>query len=177
MEKESVLPDFYSKETGGSEMKLYFAGPLFSLAERMFNTEIVKILRERYNYEVFLPQESEENKTATSAMTIFLSDEKAVEGCDAIVAIMDGADTDSGTCWEFGFAYALGKKLILVRTDFRVLGKMGIVCMPVNLMMSESAVKAGGHVIEYYGDSLNELASLIEKGLNGKMGEKCLQTI
>ena len=33
-------------------------------------------------------------------------------------AIMDGADPDSGTCWEVGYAY--GKKpIVLVRTDLR----------------------------------------------------------
>jgi len=31
-------------------MKIYFAGGLFSLAERLFNEKLVKILREKYNF-------------------------------------------------------------------------------------------------------------------------------
>jgi nucleoside 2-deoxyribosyltransferase len=35
-----------------------------------------------------------------------------------LIAIMDGSDPDSGTCWEVGYAY--GKKpILLVRTDIR----------------------------------------------------------
>jgi nucleoside 2-deoxyribosyltransferase len=33
------------------------------------------------------------------------------------VAIMDGADPDSGTSWEVGYAYASGKTIVLVRTE------------------------------------------------------------
>jgi len=147
-------------------MKIYFAGSLFSLAERMFNTGLVKILREKYNYDVFLPQESEENKTSKDTAAIFLSDEKAVKDCDVIVAIMDGPDADSGTCWEFGFAYALEKKLVIVRTDFRSLENWGSFQRPINLMMYESTIKSGGRIIEYCGEDLNELAGLIIEKIN-----------
>ena len=32
---------------------------------------------------------------------------------------MDGADPDSGTCWECGYAYARKKPVVLFRSDFR----------------------------------------------------------
>ena len=148
-------------------MKIYFAGPLFSLAERAFNSKLVGILREKYNYEIFLPQESKENKNSDT-MSIFLSDEKGVKDCDVIVAVIDGADADSGTCWEFGFAYALGKKLIIIRTGFRVLERWNSFQRPINLMMYESAIKSGGRVIEYYGKNFDELATLIKEKLENK---------
>jgi nucleoside 2-deoxyribosyltransferase len=51
------------------------------------------------------------------------------------LAIMDGADPDSGTAWEVGYAY--GKKpVILVRTDFRNQTGEG---MPYNAMLTQSA--------------------------------------
>ena len=39
-------------------MKIYYAGALFTLAERMFNKEIATQLRER-GHEIFLPQEKQ----------------------------------------------------------------------------------------------------------------------
>ncbi|MFZ3357429.1 MAG: nucleoside 2-deoxyribosyltransferase [Xanthobacteraceae bacterium] len=55
-------------------------------------------------------------------MTPRQSFDKDVEGVDwaeAVVANMDGADPDSGTCWECGYAYKK-KYIVLFRTDFRV---------------------------------------------------------
>ena len=50
---------------------------------------------------------------------------------------MDGADADSGTCWEFGYAYAMKKELIALRTDFRKSGDTG----GFNAMIYYSAAK------------------------------------
>ncbi len=48
---------------------------------------------------------------------------------------MDGADPDSGTAWECGYAY--GKRpVMLVRTDFRASSDPG---MPYNAMLTASA--------------------------------------
>ena len=44
---------------------------------------------------------------------------EALDRCDAVVAILDGPDSDSGTCIEIGYARAKGKPVIGVRTDFR----------------------------------------------------------
>ena len=95
-------------------MKLYFAGPLFSSAERSWNAELTAALREG-GHEVFLPQEKEPGMDAPG---IFSTDVAGIDWADALVAIMDGPDPDSGTAWECG--YAFGKKpVVLVRTDFR----------------------------------------------------------
>ena len=40
-------------------MKIYLAGPLFNTAERNFNSELTKLLREK-GHEVWLPQEFEQ---------------------------------------------------------------------------------------------------------------------
>jgi nucleoside 2-deoxyribosyltransferase len=112
-------------------MKLYFAGPLFSAAERSWNEELASALRDAGN-EVFLPQEQE---TGRDAPGIFGTDVAGIDWADALVAIMDGPDPDSGTAWECGYAY--GKKpIILVRTDFRA--QTGDAA-PYNPMLTESA--------------------------------------
>ena len=51
------------------------------------------------------------------------------------MAIIDGADADSGTSWEMGYAHALGKKVIALRTDFRHVGHHE----HVNLMLEQSS--------------------------------------
>lgn len=113
-------------------MKLYFAGPLFSAAERAWNLELVAALRAA-GHEVFVPQDQEPGKTAAG---IFATDVAGIDWADALVAAMDGPDPDSGTAWECGYAYAR-KPVVLVRTDFRVLG--GSDGVPYNPMLTESA--------------------------------------
>ena len=95
-------------------MRIYFAGPLFSAAERDWNVLLAGALRDA-GHEVFLPQEQEPGKDAAG---IFATDVGGIDWADALVAIMDGADPDSGTSWEVGYAFRK-KPIVLVRTDMR----------------------------------------------------------
>jgi len=111
-------------------MKLYFAAPLFTSAERAWNDDLAMALRDG-GHEVFLPQDQEPGKDAPG---IFSTDVGGIDWADALVAIMDGPDPDSGTAWECG--YAFGKKpILLVRTDVRQTGSGA----PYNAMLAESA--------------------------------------
>jgi nucleoside 2-deoxyribosyltransferase len=113
-------------------MRIYFAGPLFSTAERDWNVTLAAALRAA-GHEVFLPQEQEPGKDAAG---IFATDVGGIDWADGLVAIMDGADPDSGTCWEVGYAY--GKKpIVLVRTDMR--RNAGSGGSGYNPMLTESA--------------------------------------
>jgi len=113
-------------------MKLYFAGPLFSTPERTWNAEVTAALRAA-GYEIFLPQEQESGKDAAG---IFATDVGGVDWADGLVAIMDGPDPDSGTCWEVGYAYGRKKPVVLVRTDTRSMaGNAG----EYNPMLTEAA--------------------------------------
>jgi nucleoside 2-deoxyribosyltransferase len=96
-------------------MKLYFAGPLFTTPERTWNAEVTAALRAA-GHEIFLPQEQEPGKDAAG---IFAADVGGIDWADGLVAIMDGPDPDSGTCWEVGYAYGVKKPIVLVRTDSR----------------------------------------------------------
>lgn len=113
-------------------MRIYFAGPLFTAAERDWNAALAGALRAA-GHEVFLPQEQERGRTPAG---IFATDVEGIDWADGVVAIMDGADPDSGTAWEVGYAY--GKKpIVLVRTDIRSdAGRGG---SGYNAMLTESA--------------------------------------
>ena len=113
-------------------MRIYFAGPLFTAAERDWNVTLAGALRGA-GHEVFLPQEQEPGKDAAG---IFATDVGGIDWANCVVAIMDGADPDSGTCWEVGYAY--GKKpIVLVRTDLR--RNAGSGGSGYNPMLTESA--------------------------------------
>jgi nucleoside 2-deoxyribosyltransferase len=114
--------------------KIYLAGPLFTLGEQRFNADLARLL-ESEGYEVWLPQEHEPR--SSTARAIFDMDVEALDAADLVVACMDGADPDSGTAFECGYAYAKGKPIVCFRTDFRITGDTA--GAPYNLMLSESA--------------------------------------
>jgi nucleoside 2-deoxyribosyltransferase len=98
-------------------MRVYFAAPLFTTAERIWNAEVARGLRAA-GHDVFLPQEQEPGLDAAG---IFATDVGGIDGADGLVAVMDGPDPDSGTAWEVGYAYGRGKPIVLVRTDIRAM--------------------------------------------------------
>jgi nucleoside 2-deoxyribosyltransferase len=120
-----------------SQYRVYLAAPLFSEAERAYNLSIAGQLRNDF-FNVYLPQEAGDDSAARNKeeqVRIFSENLKALENADIIVAIIDGADADSGTAWEMGYAYAHGKPVIALRTDFRRSGGHE----KVNLMLEESS--------------------------------------
>ncbi|CAN5867853.1 nucleoside 2-deoxyribosyltransferase [soil metagenome] len=121
-------------------MRLYFAGPLFTQAERTWNAAIANQLVQG-GHSVFLPQDEIQSLDALEAEAIFQLDVQGVRSADAVIAVLDGADPDSGTCFECGLAHALGKPIVAVRTDFRAGGDdlPGQRLPSINLMLSQAA--------------------------------------
>jgi len=120
-----------------SRYRIYLAAPLFSDAERNYNSFIAGLLRQNL-FEVYLPQDAGDDaagRDRTRQEELFTLNKQAIETADTVVAIIDGADADSGTSWEMGYAYALKKPVIAVRTDFRHAGT----AEHVNLMLEQSA--------------------------------------
>lgn len=116
---------------------VYLAAPLFSEAECDFNRKLRDELISA-GFTVFLPQEDSNNvkDILNRQKIIFNKNLKGIENSDIIVAVIDGADVDSGTAWEIGFAFAKAKPVLGLRTDFRTLGIEGT----VNLMIERSVV-------------------------------------
>jgi len=120
-----------------SRYRVYLAAPLFSEAERNYNRAVAGLLRENL-FDIFLPQETgddSESRIKEDQVRIFSDNLRALKNADIIVAVIDGADADSGTSWEMGFASALKKPVIALRTDFRMSG----IHEKVNLMLEESS--------------------------------------
>lgn len=121
-------------------MRVYLAGPLFTQAERLWNLGLAAALN-RAGHSVFLPQGEIQGLEKRDAGTIFRLDVEGLRAAEVVVAILDGADADSGTSFECGLAYALGIPLVAVRTDFRGGGDAlpGQALGTVNLMLSQAA--------------------------------------
>ena len=118
--------------------RVYLAAPLFSEAERTYNASLSDLLREHL-FDVYLPQETGDDtdtRRQAEQVRIFSKNKEALDNADIVVAVIDGADADSGTAWEMGYAFARQKPVIAIRTDFRRTGTHE----QVNLMLEESSV-------------------------------------
>jgi nucleoside 2-deoxyribosyltransferase len=97
---------------------IYLAAPLFTKGEQDFNLSICKYLTDN-GYRVFLPQQECAQKQGKDIYQTCLS---GLKSAAIVIAIVDGADADSGTCWECGYAVSQGIPVVAVRTDFRSSG-------------------------------------------------------
>ena len=117
----------------------YIAGPLFNEGERWFDEQIERIAAEA-GFKTFLPhRDGKEGKMKSEAniRAIFTEDVKAIDQSDIVIANLNGITTDDGTSWELGYAYAKGKHLVGVYTDWRLQFKFQV----VNLMLECSLNK------------------------------------
>lgn len=118
---------------------IYYAAPLFTQAEWQWNERLAEELRQ-LNYDVTLPQDRAKSMLmqTESFDPAILFDENisSISKSDFVLAVLDQADPDSGTCWECGYAYKSGKPIISLRTDLRPAGDDGN--RPVNLMLARS---------------------------------------
>ncbi len=134
----SRFPDIAARDVAGfARFRIYLAAPLFSRAEKEYNIRLFETLSAHF-FEVYLPQEVDDDshhRDSESNQDIFRRHLAALENTDIVVAVIDGADADSGTAWEMGYAYARGIPVLAVRTDFRMAGHHE----HVNLMLEQSA--------------------------------------
>ncbi|NTV00548.1 MAG: nucleoside 2-deoxyribosyltransferase [Methanoregulaceae archaeon] len=117
--------------------RIYLAAPLFSSAEKDYNSRLARLL-EDHLFKVFLPQDAGDDtphRDQEAHGRIYARNLEALEEADLVVAVIEGADADSGTAWEMGYACCRGIPVIAIRTDFRMAGPYE----QVNLMLEQSA--------------------------------------
>lgn len=112
-------------------MRLYFAGPLFSVQEREFNARLTTSI-EALGFDVFLPQRDGYEGPMDPAVIgqpevtqkIFELDRSYVLASDVLLCIFDGRVPDEGMAVEVGLAHAdrlhhnWHRKMIGLSTDF-----------------------------------------------------------
>ena len=141
--------------------RIYLASPLgFAASTASFMADLVGRLS--FHYEVSNPWDEDEFDAdfqraaamdSVSArygllhridMELGRRNEQRIRQADALIAILDGVDVDSGTASEIGFAYALDKRIDGLRTDFRLAGdNAGSI---VNLQVEYFIEASGGSI-------------------------------
>ena len=131
-------------------MRIYLAGPLFTPYERSFLDECAVRLRAD-GFDVFVPHEHALALGDTSADVIFTKDWDGLYNADAVLAILDGPQTDDGTACEVGIFYTLmlwnptKKGIVGLLTDLRG-GRSGE-GHGLNLFV-EGCINAGGEIVD-----------------------------
>ena len=107
-----------AEKTVNTGKAVYFAGPMFSQAEKDYNLKLAEILEEN-GYTVFLPQRDGleaallQGKTEKEkAQIIFEKDVTEIMKADIVFMVVDGRVPDEGACVELGIAYANGKRCL-----------------------------------------------------------------
>jgi len=143
--------------------RIYMAGPLgFSEAGRRFHESILVPFVKGLGYDVLDPWALTDPGTIDAVRTMPDGPERraawrrlnhemaarnraAIDEADAVVAVLDGTDVDSGTAAEIGYAFARGKLIVGYRGDFRLSAdNEGAV---VNLQVEFFIRESGGTIV------------------------------
>jgi nucleoside 2-deoxyribosyltransferase len=157
----------------GSTIKVYLAGPLgFSEVGSDFNKKRIIPLLRKLGHKTLDPWEDQGNVAAVLRLPfgvkkrdawrrlnpqIGRKNQRLIDECDVIFAVLDGTDVDSGTAAEIGYGFARGKRILGYRGDFRLCAdnEGGIVNLQVEYFIRAS----GGEII----GKIDELPAAIEK--------------
>lgn len=132
-------------------IKVYLASPFFN-GEEIGRVEIVRDILRAKGLDVFVPMEhqnpqfdfgSREWRAAT-----FTGDVQAIDNADVVVAInCQGNYDDAGTMWEIGYAYAIGKPVVLFNNTNKT----------INLMIADSITALVTSIEELEDYDFNEM--------------------
>jgi nucleoside 2-deoxyribosyltransferase len=119
-------------------MKIYLAGPLgFSEAGRDFHNRVLVPMLTDLGHEILDPWlltdlakiqtvlkrpygRAKRDAWRKLNAEIGANNRAAIDESDAIFAVLDGVDVDSGTASEIGYGFAVGKPILGYRGDFRL---------------------------------------------------------
>src|SRR5262245_4630813 len=146
--------------------RIYIAGPLgFSEAGRHFYNSVLVPFVKGLDYEVVDPWTLTDprrieavqlmpygsaRRDAWRALNreIGATNRAAIDSAHGVVAILDGADVDSGTAAEIGYAFARGKLIVGYRGDYRLSADNE--GSAVNLQVEFFIGESGGTIVSRY---------------------------
>jgi nucleoside 2-deoxyribosyltransferase len=149
-------------------MRIYIAGPLgFSEAGRHFYYKSLIPSIRRLGIQVLDPWKLTSKRKIARVIAMPYGSRKkrawrllnkeiganncaAIDRCDALVAVLDGTDVDSGTAAEVGYAFAKAKPIIGYRGDFRLSADNE--SAKINLQVEYFVWRGGGCIVESFKD-------------------------
>jgi nucleoside 2-deoxyribosyltransferase len=160
------------------DKKIYIASPYgFSQAGRLFLYQVLETEVINAGYYVLdpwnitppdlmeealaMPYGAERREKLRNANKIIAANNtEAIRLADGVLAVLDGADVESGTASEIGFATALGKPVLGYRGDFRLSSdNEGSL---INLQLEYFIHLNGGRIISKVEDVVDALKEIIK---------------
>ena len=152
---------------GGARPRCYIASPLgFSEAGRDYYVRrYVPALAEHVEpvdpWSLSLPAEFEaaaaQGRGREFGIEVGARNAAAIRSAALLIAQLDGQEVDAGTASEVGYAAALDRPCLAVRSDLRAAGEPG---MRVNLQLEAFIVLSGGFIAGSLAELVARLAEL-----------------
>lgn len=98
-------------------------------------------------------------KVKAACLALGAANEAMIRRADAVFALVDGCDLDSGTCSEIGFAASIGVPIVAMRTDYRSAGDAPEI--PINLQVLYFIESSGGSVLKSLVPAIRELKRVV----------------
>jgi nucleoside 2-deoxyribosyltransferase len=160
---------------------VYLAGPLgFTEAGRRYHESVLRPAVIAAGFDALDPWEVNDEIAAVFALPkgdarraeqlpevnrrIGARNAEMIRECAGVLAVLDGSDVDSGTAAEIGYAAALGRPVVGLRTDLRTSGDNEAAI--VNLQVEWFIAASGGRLSTDLADAIAALAEAVE----GKRG-------
>jgi nucleoside 2-deoxyribosyltransferase len=155
----------------GDRRAVYLAGPLgFSPATRLYHDTVLRPAVEQTGWVVLDPWDADPDEAKVWAAErgspsrvgldqlvrrVAARNAEMIERAEAVLAVLDGTDVDSGTASEIGYAAAKGKRVVGLRLDTRLTGDCEVVS--VNLQVEYFIKLNGGVITRSLGDAIAAL--------------------
>jgi nucleoside 2-deoxyribosyltransferase len=144
-----------------SPPNIYVASPLgFAISTRLYYETELLLRLSAAGFAVLDPWKLPPGQQATApvdAMAIGGMNARMIDDALAVLAVLDGADVDSGTASEIGYAAAHRKPVVGLRTDLRQSGELGAV---VNLQVEYFIRASGGRIVSSLDEAIQALTGL-----------------
>lgn len=157
--------------------KVYLAGPLgFSAPGLLYHDTVIVPEVRKAGFEVLdpwdvpahihavfaLPRDDIARRTKLVEANAEAGGRNAemIRSCNGVLAVLDGPDVDSGTAAEIGYAAALGRPVVGLRTDLRVSGDNEATI--VNLQVEWFIRSTGGELYTSLDDAIAKLVALVQ---------------
>jgi nucleoside 2-deoxyribosyltransferase len=151
---------------------VYLAGPLgFTDAGSRYHYEVLVPRVVAAGFDVLDPWSSArgifgslDDKSSTEQLqmanqSVGRANTKMIEECGGVLAVVDGSDVDSGTAAEIGYAAAVQKPVIGLRTDFRMSGDNA--ASPINLQVLFFILNSGGAIAHTLDEAMGNLVRVM----------------
>lgn len=159
-------------------MKIYLAGPDIFRSDVKAWAESAREICRRYGYEPLLPIDHGE----IEAGRIFQANIDLIRKAQVVVANLTpfrGVEPDSGTCFELGYALALGKKVCgymsNMETVVQRVERLEQRCEPT-VRYGDKLTDRDGMLVEDFGLPCNLMLAMAVQIVEGDL-EACLQAI